>query len=206
MITPARWAALWQGFGLPAPMHAFYELAARYAETHRHYHTARHISECFTHFDGARDLCEHPSEVELALWFHDAVYQPRANDNEAKSADWAVRVMLEAGIDMQAQERVRALVMATCHNALPDTQDAKVLVDVDLAILGANAARFDEYEVQVRAEYGWVPEFLFRRTRKKILKDFLARPSIYSTEHCKNQFEKKARDNLARSLLKLNAG
>jgi len=187
-------------------MHAFDELAARYAETHRHYHTARHISECFTHFDGARDLCERPSEVELALWFHDAVYQPRANDNEAKSADWAVRVMLEAGIDMQAQERVRALIMATCHNALPDTQDAKVLVDVDLAILGANAARFDEYEVQVRAEYGWVPEFLFRRTRKKILKDFLARPSIYSTEHCKNQFEKKARDNLARSLLKLNAG
>jgi len=96
--------------------------------------------------------------------------------------------------------------MATCHNALPDTQDAKVLVDIDLSILGAEAARFDEYENQVRAEFHWVPAFLFRRKRREILQGFLARPSIYSTTHFKNRLEKKARENLARSLGKLDAG
>jgi predicted metal-dependent HD superfamily phosphohydrolase len=99
-----------------------------------------------------------------------------------------------------AQGRVRALIMATCHHALAQTQDAQVLVDIDLAILGAGAARFDEYENQVRAEYSWVPEFLFRRKRREVLASFLSRPAIYSTVHFKNRLEKKARDNLARSL------
>ena len=177
----------------------------RYAEAHRHYHCAQHIAECLAHFDGAHSLCEHAEEVEFALWFHDAIYEPRAKDNEAKSAQWAIRVMTAAGLPAPAQARMHALIMATCHDALPDTPDAQVLVDIDLAILGAESARFDEYENQVRAEYGWVPEFLFRRTRRKILESFLARTSVYATPHFKTKLEKKARDNLARSLLKLNA-
>ncbi len=202
----ARWYALWHGFGRPAPVQEFEALAARFAEPHRRYHTAQHIGECLAHFDSARALCERPQEVEFALWFHDAIYQPRAGDNEEKSAQWARRVMADSGLDAQAQDRVHALIMATCHNALPESQDAGVLVDIDLSILGADAARFDEYENQVRAEYHWVPAFLFRRKRREILQGFLARPSIYSTMHFKNQLEKKARENLARALHKLDAG
>lgn len=200
MLTETRWAALWQRMGVAAPPAVFLKLYARYAELHRHYHTARHVNECFMHLDGASALCEHATEVEFALWFHDAIYEPRAKDNEARSADWAVQVMREAALSPDAQARVRTLIMATCHDALPDTRDAQVLVDIDLSILGADAARFDEYEHQVRAEYGWVPDFLFRRTRRKILQSFIARPSIYATTHFKNQLEKKARENLARSL------
>ena len=204
-LTAKRWLALWQRLGAPqhadgALADAFAALTARYSETHRHYHSARHIAECLAHFDTAQGLCEHEAEVELALWFHDAVYEPRAKDNEAKSAAWALRVMADAGLDTPVRDRVNALIMKTCHDALPDTQDEQVLVDIDLAILGADTARFEEYETQVRAEYGWVPEFLFRRTRRKILQSFLARPAIYSTAHFKIQREKKARDNLARSL------
>jgi predicted metal-dependent HD superfamily phosphohydrolase len=120
-----------------------------------------------------------------------------------KSARWALRVMSESGLTTQAQDRVRALILATRHDAPPDTPDAQVLVDIDLSILGAHAARFDEYEQQVRDEYAWVPAFLFRRTRRKILEAFLARPSIYATVHFHSQLEKKARENLARALLKL---
>jgi predicted metal-dependent HD superfamily phosphohydrolase len=203
MLTLDRWKSLWQGLGTAAPLREFTALSSRYAEAHRRYHTAQHINDCLTHFDGARALGDHPYEIELALWFHDAIYDPRAKDNEAQSAQWALRVMRESAIADEAQQRVQTLIMATCHDALPLSQDAKVLVDIDLSILGADAARFDEYENQVRAEYGWVPDFLFRRTRKKILESFLARQSIYSTVHFKNQLEKKARDNLARSLSKL---
>ncbi len=212
MLTAKRWLELWQRLGVTRQADGtladtFAALAVRYAEPHRYYHTARHIAECLDHFDDARSrslLCEHPDEIELALWFHDAIYAPRAKDNEAQSAQWALRVMRSCRLPGDAQARVNALIMATCHDAIPDTPDAQVLVDIDLAILGAEAVRFDEYETQVRAEYDWVPDFLFRRTRKKILHGFLERPAIYSTAYFQTQYEKKARDNLARSLSALD--
>jgi len=196
----SRWAALWQRLNAPLPDGLFEALATQYAEPHRHYHTAQHIAECLVHMDSARSLCTHDTEVELALWFHDAVYEPRAKDNEAQSADWAVRVMCGAGLPANAGERVRALIMKTCHDALPDTPDAQVLVDIDLAILGADTARFDEYERQIRQEYAWVPGFLFRRKRREVLEGFLGRPVIYSTSFFNRTLEKKARENLARAL------
>ena len=206
MLTARRWLELWQQLGVArsadsALADAYAALLARYAESHRYYHTAQHIGGCLAHFDGARALCEHPAEVELALWFHDAIYQPRAKDNELQSAHWAQRVMTDAGVGSDACQRVHALIMTTCHDALPQSPDEQVLVDIDLSILGADAARFDEYESQVRAEYGWVPQFLFNRERKKILQGFLAREPLYTTAHFREQLEKKARDNLARSIL-----
>lgn len=204
-LSARRWLELWQRLGAPrsadgALANEFAALSQRYAEKHRHYHTAQHIAECLARFDEAHTLCEHADEVELALWFHDAIYEPRAKDNEAQSAAWAQRVMQAAGLTREAAQRVRALILKTCHNAQAETRDEAVLIDIDLAILGAETARFDEYEKQVRAEYAWVPDFLFNRTRRKILDEFLARPALYTTPHFNAAREKKARENLARSL------
>ena len=205
MLAAQRWLLLWQRLGTgreadSALAEAFAALTRRYAELHRRYHTTRHITECLAHFDSARTLCVHEPEVELALWFHDAIYDPRAKNNEAQSAAWAQRVMQEAGMADESRLRVHALIMKTCHDALPETVDQQVLVDIDLAILGADAERFDEYERQVRTEYAWVPELLYRRNRKQILEEFLTRPSIYSTEFFRSRLEDAARANLARSL------
>ena len=92
------------------------------------------------------------------------------------------------------------MVMATRHAAVPPDPDARVLVDVDLSILGAPAARFDEYEAQVREEYAWVPGFIYRRERRKILQGFLARPAIFSTAPFLERYEQQARVNIGRSL------
>lgn len=165
------------------------QLLARYREPHRHYHTLQHLAECFEKFDELRDVAAHPGDVELAIWFHDAVYEPRRDDNEARSADWARATV---------GERVAELVMATRHEAVPADIDAQVLVDVDLSILGAPPTRFDEYERQVREEYRWVPEFLYRRKRREILASFLARPTIYSTPRFIERHEAQARQNLTR--------
>ena len=78
------------------------------------------------------------------------------------------------------------------------------MIDVDLAILGTPAERFDEYERQVRDEYSWVPGFLFRRKRREILTAFLARPHVYNTERFRVRYEAVARANLARSIERLN--
>lgn len=205
MLRASRWLALWQRLGVTrnadsALADAYVELSQRYAERHRHYHTAQHIAECLAHFDTARALCTHEAEVEVALWFHDAIYDPQAKDNEALSAGWALRVMRDAGVATEARERVHTLIMKTCHDALPQTPDEQVLVDIDLAILGAPAERFDEYERQVRDEYQWVPQFLFDHTRRKILQGFLDRSPLYATGPFREQFEVRARANLTRSL------
>ena len=99
--------------------------------------------------------------------------------------------------------RVHRLIMATRHGAVPHEADEKLLVDIDLWILGSPTQRFDEYEQQVREEYGWVPGPIYRRTRRKLLEAFRARPTIYSTDRFVQRYEARARANLARSLAKL---
>jgi predicted metal-dependent HD superfamily phosphohydrolase len=204
MPSRERWDAMWRELGAARTASSLYdEIVARYAEPQRHYHTARHLDECFAHFDTARALVERPAEVELALWFHDAIYAPKRQDNEAKSAEWARACALAAGVTADAADRAHALVMATRHDAVPSRPDEQVLVDIDLSILGAAAARFDEYERQVREEYAWVPGFVFRSKRKTILEQFLARPAIFSTPAFRERLEVPARANLARSITQL---
>jgi predicted metal-dependent HD superfamily phosphohydrolase len=200
MPSLERWRETWRQLHGAADARLYDELIASYGERHRKYHTARHLDECFEKFNEARDSAEHPAEVELALWFHDAVYDTRREDNEEKSADWARAGALQAGVPADAAERVHALIMATRHQAVPSGADAELLVDVDLSILGAAPERFDEYERQIREEYAWVPGFVFRRKRAQILEGFLARSAIFSTAHFRSRYERQARENLLRSL------
>ena len=198
-LLPRSWQRAWRGIGAAGDGHALFDaLTARHAETHRHYHTLQHLEECLHAFDRAQALAQHPHEVELALWFHDAVYEVRRHDNEERSADWARDALVAAGVSSDAAARVHALILATRHTAVPAGRDEQLLVDIDLSILGAERARFDEYEQQIRREYAFVPGFLFRRKRREILQGFLARPAIYSTTHFHDLLEARARENLQR--------
>lgn len=203
MDLRSRWLETWKQLGVNPPERLFDELISRYSEPHRRYHSVRHLEECFAKLDEVRSLAEHPGEVELALWFHDAIYDTHRQDNEARSADWAKSSLLDAGGSLSSAERIHALVLATRHAAVPQGIDAQVLVDVDLSILGASAERFDEYEQQIREEYRWVPDFVFRGKRKAILEEFLARPAIFNTRYFIKRYEQQARTNLARSLQRL---
>lgn len=195
----SSWQRAWTGIGAVGEGGAlFAQLKAAYAEPQRHYHTQQHLVECLSAFDDARALAEYPHEVELALWFHDAIYDVKGHDNEQRSADWARTALLATGVDVAAADRVHALVMATRHTAVPSGRDEQLLVDIDLSILGAERTRFDEYEQQIRKEYAYVPGFLFRRKRREILRGFLQRPRIYSTARFHDALEVRARDNLQR--------
>ncbi len=113
--------------------------------------------------------------------------------------------MLDAALRQDVADRVHALVMATCHEATPDDPDARLLVDVDLASLGAEAGRFDEDDLLIRAEYAHVPDAEYRAGRRRVLSGFLARPRLYSTEHFHLLLEERARSNLQRALARLAA-
>jgi predicted metal-dependent HD superfamily phosphohydrolase len=201
-LLPA-WQAAWVAARLAEPPRSCFEALCRaYAEPQRRYHTLQHLRECLAQAAEVERLAEHPGEVLIALWFHDAVYDPQARGNEARSADWARDTVVAAG-SVAIAERVHQLVMATAHQAVPVTRDAQVLVDVDLSILGADTERFDEYEHQVRDEYRHVPEVVFRSKRRGVLQGFLERPRIFNTEAYVQRLEARARENLRRSIGRL---
>lgn len=179
------------------------ELLAAYGEPQRKYHTLQHLGECLSHFEKNLHLAERQDEVEIALWFHDAVYDVMGNDNEAKSAAWAVEALGAAGVSTDAIGRIKKLILASCHSVPPESQDEQLLMDVDISILGAARPRFIEYESQVRAEYLWMPELLFRQKRGEILQKFLVSDHIYGTPSIRRDLEPLARENLAYSLGRL---
>jgi predicted metal-dependent HD superfamily phosphohydrolase len=104
------------------------------------------------------------------------------------------------GVEAASAERIHDLIMSTRHATTPVGQDAQLMVDTDLAILGAESARFVEYEQQVRQEYAWVAENVFREKRAIILKGFLERPFIFSTDLFRVRYESQARENIRQSL------
>jgi predicted metal-dependent HD superfamily phosphohydrolase len=200
------WFAAWAALGVPrsAPLEALHaQVVARYREPQRHYHTMQHLEECFERWPEIRTHAPHPAEVELALWFHDAIYDTHRTDNEALSAALARDAALGLGVSQDCAQRISDLILCTRHAVEPEGADAEALIDIDLSILGAVPARFDQYERQVRSEYAWVPEETFRKRRAEILGQFLARRHIYSTGVFRERYEPRARANLARSLTTL---
>jgi predicted metal-dependent HD superfamily phosphohydrolase len=196
-----RWLTLWQAASGRGDGGTWFDtLAARYSEPHRYYHTVRHIAECLQSFDSTRHLAVQPVAVELALWFHDAIYDTHAADNEEQSAQFALQCLGEAGAGRDLQNAVRDLVLVTKTHEGSTHPDAPLLVDIDLSILGASKARFFEYEDQIRSEYAWVPEEIFRSKRAEILERFLARKVIFHTRWFSNAYEEQARVNLRTSL------
>jgi predicted metal-dependent HD superfamily phosphohydrolase len=195
-----HWTATWNRLGLAGNDACRDRVLASYAECTRHYHTLQHLAECLALCDGVARLAERPGEVAIALWFHDAVYVAQAKDNEARSAAWAGAALAEAGAGPDVVARVKRMVMATARHEAHGDADAALVIDIDLAILGAAPARFEQYERQVRAEYAAVPAALFQEKRRAVLAHFLARPALYTTPLLRARFEEQARANLQRAV------
>ncbi len=199
------WLALWERIGAQGDSREVYnDLAARYSESHRAYHTLEHIEHCLREFQVIKYLAMNPDAIEFALWYHDAIYDTKAKDNEEKSAKLAVGVARTASLPDAFKQSVANLILATKHSENPTDHDVQILVDIDLSILGQPEKEFDEYEQNVRKEYEWVPEDAFIAGRSAILKSFLNRPSIYSTQFFRDKYEARARRHIARSLAKLS--
>lgn len=206
-LLKSSWQGCWARIGARGDgVELMGRLINAYREPQRKYHTVRHLWECLNLFSLHRDLADDLAEVEIALWFHDSVYDVTAHDNESRSADWAADELSAAGVTEERVGRVREMIHATLHSVAPEGKDQKLIVDIDLAILAAPRDRFVEYEKQVREEYSWVPEDRFCERRAEILEAFLARESIYSTLRLRETFERGARENLALSLRKLRGG
>ncbi|QUL37031.1 hypothetical protein [Erythrobacter sp. JK5] len=190
---------------VPVPILA--DLRQRHSEPQRHYHDWSHIEALLTHMADARGLLHDPDAVLHAILFHDAIYDPRAKDNERRSA--ALLVETAPAIPAASLSAARRMIEATEGHHLPGDlsgaaqSDCAHFLDMDLAILGASPERFVIYEDQIRREYAHVPDAAFREGRAAVLRGFAARPRLYFSAWGRERFEAQARRNLARSLAAL---
>ena len=153
------------------------DLLGRWQEPHRAYHTTEHLAHCLAVYD--RSPYREPL-VELSLWFHDAVYDPRSSTNEADSADLADQVLKSVGLQESERDTVKRCILATRHREPPrDTLEALTL-DVDLGILGSGRRRYARYERGIRIEYVWVPGDDYQRERGRILHRFLTHRDLFN--------------------------
>jgi predicted metal-dependent HD superfamily phosphohydrolase len=178
-------------------------LRTRYDEPHRGYHTWAHVLACLE--ARARILRAPLPEVDLALLFHDAVYDPRASDNEERSASLLLDEGRREWMDERLLVRAASLVAATRHDGAGlDCDEACVVVDADLSILGAAPVTFDAYERGIRQEYAFADGAAYAAGRRAVLASFLERTSIYETRVGRELWESNARRNLERALAALD--
>jgi predicted metal-dependent HD superfamily phosphohydrolase len=205
-ISRPRWRATCDALQLRSADAEYEKVIRGWKSWGRRYHTLEHLNACLRQFDEFRELAQYPAEVEIALWFHDAVYKTRKSDNEAKSAEWAAEFLSAHGASREVIDRVTRLIMATAHNVKDLSGDATLVVDVDLSILGQTREIYDQFEKNVRKEYWWVPRKRFVAGRTAILKSFLDRPKIYYWPVMREKLEARARENLERAIRALEVG
>ena len=179
----------------------FDDLVARYQEPHRYYHNLEHIGEVLKVIAKLSDLANDPGSLFLAAWYHDAIYDPRAKDNEARSAELAVAHLTPLGLARELLDKITALILATSHMQSTSTEtDICILLDADLAILGAEEKRYRRYAEDIRREYAWVDAEAYRVGRSAVLEGFLKRERIYRTDRMFAEGEEAARYNLRTEL------
>ena len=199
-----RWEATCRGLGTAETRQEILaELFVAYTQPDRHYHDIGHIANCLRELDSVSHLATNRTALELAIWFHDVVYDGRRQDNEERSAEVAESALRRLGANETLRREVGELILLTRHDRLPATIDGKLMVDIDLSSLGIPADAFDANGRAIRQEYSHLSDEEFRRGRALLLGRFLQRRQIYFTDAFHDRFEKQARANLSRALAAL---
>ncbi len=196
----ARWVALWRR-AVPGAFNSaervFTELARFYGEPHRRYHTWRHIERCLEAFDQISPLADHPDAVEMALWFHDAIYTAGAKDNEWRSAE-LFREWSKGCADSSFRDRVHRLIIITTHREIPNNVDERLLVDIDLSSFGLPWDEFIEDGQQIRAEFAQLSDEVYFSALLRFLLSLLNRPAFFFSDYFQQRHEQTARANVRR--------
>ncbi len=197
----AKFKDLWTRVnGKEDPTVVFETLNSLYSQPHRFYHNLTHIDHCLRELSSVKSFAKDYDSLELAIWYHDAVYETRKDDNEEKSAELAKEICEKNNFTDDFTTRIYKLILSTKHCGEPNDPDEKIMLDIDLAILGQEQDIFKEYEDNIRKEYIYVPKEIFNPKRSEILQSFLDRKSIYLTDYFKDKYEEIARDNIKKSI------
>src|SRR4051812_16804184 len=173
------------------------DLLERWSQPHRRYHTPEHLALMLRVIDEHAELADDPDAVRLAAWFHDAVYEVFAADNEEQSAALAGTTLAALGLSASRVSEVARLVRLTAgHQVAPGDRNGGLLADADLAILASDSAGYARYAEAVRAEYAAVPDDVFRPGRAAILRKLADLPELFRVVPARADWTARARANL----------
>jgi predicted metal-dependent HD superfamily phosphohydrolase len=183
----------------------FFELVTAYSSTSRFYHTLKHIQQILETIEQMRPLAKNFSTIQLAVWFHDVIYDSKYLDNEERSAEYAVTALTYLKIPITTVESVQHLILNTKHHqAAASDIDSQILLDADLAILGSPELEYKAYTQAIRQEYSWVDDQSYRVGRQQVLQKLLQRKRIYFTKQMFVSLEATARRNIQGEIVDLS--
>lgn len=210
MRLEAEWRADMSAIGADAgpAAAAFADVVSRHSEPHRRYHGLAHLDALFTLLRRHAPAIAAGSGARLAVWWHDVIYDPKAQDNEERSAIHARDALTSLGCDPGRTGATADLILKTKRHwdSGPAGADGDAFLDADIAILGAPPEIYDRYAAGVREEYGWAPDDLYRKGRGAFLRGALSRQTYFRTSAFETAFAAQARENMARELSRLEAG
>lgn len=201
------WEQLLQTFGIEQvkAQATFTTLAGAYSSPGRIYHTLDHIQEVLEWIDRLRPYATDLPAIQLAAWFHDSIYDPHATDNEERSALYVQSFLSSLAVPSETIQAASQMILSTKTHWTEESQrDCQILLDADLAILGAPVERYDTYAQAIRQEYDWVPETSYRVGRVQVLQTFLLQARIYWTVPLYAALEEQARENIRREIASLS--
>lgn len=193
----------------PAARAWFDSIVARHCAPGRHYHDLRHVRWVVRHLAelDARGHVRRPDETFAAACFHDAIHDPTAGDDEAASARLARLALTEIGWSPDRCDRVAAMIEATAHHDVGIADDdTRALLAADLAVLAAEPTRYGDYVRAVRREYAHLDDDAWRTGRGAVLEGLAAREHLFAPELGLDDWERRARANLAAELATLGRG
>lgn len=180
-------------------------LVKKYSEKHRFYHNLSHVNSLLGAAENFKEKFADYRSIQLAIWFHDAIYEPKRADNETESARLAAASLEKLEMPEKLVGKTRRMILATeKHVAESLDFDGRLFLDLDLGILGADEKIYGEYKRAIRREYSFVPFFLYRSSRRQILENFLRREFLYFTEEMREKCERRARQNIANEIKELS--
>lgn len=194
-ILEKSWFELHQHYHFSEPQKIFNKLIVAYSEKQRAYHTIQHLYECLVLFEFIRADLDDANAVVLALWFHDVIYDPQAQDNELQSAELFEQYLAQ-DLSIGIVQKIKRWIIATEKHEATNELDLQFLLDIDLAILATSPERFDEYEQQIQQEYAWVDPDIYSIKRKEVLVHFYQTEPLYQSEYFQRNFEQRAKGNL----------
>jgi predicted metal-dependent HD superfamily phosphohydrolase len=198
MAVERRWKDYPQSPSYAKAASVGWGLLDRFEEPHRAYHNSMHVLALLQHAEDAHELVSDPHKMALAIWFHDAIYDPKAQDNEAQSAALAQTSLKHLGEKDPFVADVETMILATVKHQLPEnaSNDLQLFLDFDLSILGSTPETYASYAAAIRTEYHFVPDDVYKPGRRAVLENFRKRDRLYFTDYAFDKWEAAARENL----------
>lgn len=184
----------------------FDDIRSRYSQPWRYYHTLFHIYE-FTQLEQKFIACfKDPARIKRPKWLHDIFYDPKSKVNEENSAKYGGELFRRLGVPDNIIIETQKYILASKTHTLPEGEenhDLAFFLDFDLWILASPQDRYQQYIMQLRAEYEYIPGTIDIQKRINFLENMLARKKIFNTSQMRREYENQARVNMEKERAQL---